>query len=141
MNWIFFTIGAVVAGAFADIFRKYGSIINDPFLNNLVFQAGAFVMAFVLYMVFSRKAVPDTHSHVMTYIIVGGLFVSLFTTFFFKALTLGPGVSTVAPIVRAGGIITVAILGLILFHEKLTWNLTAGIVLATAGIYLMFLNK
>jgi uncharacterized membrane protein len=141
MNWILFTIGAVTAGALADIFRKYGSVINDPFLNNLIFQAAAFITAFVLYILFSRKAVPESHNHVMTYIIIGGLFVSLFTTFFFKALTLGPGVSTVAPIVRAGGIITVAILGLILFHEKLTWNLAAGIVLATVGIYLMFLNK
>jgi uncharacterized membrane protein len=141
MNWIIFTIGAVAAGALADIFRKYGSIINDPFLNNLVFQTTAFITAFVLYFIFSRKAIPATQSHVMTYIIVGGLFVSLFTTFFFKALTLGPGVSTVAPIVRAGGIITVAILGLILFHEKFSWSLAAGIVLASAGIYLMFLNK
>jgi uncharacterized membrane protein len=141
MSWIIFTIGAVAAGALADIFRKYGSTINDPFLNNLVFQAAAFITAFVLYMIFSRKAIPEAHTNIMPYIIVGGLFVSLFTTFFFKALTLGPGVSTVAPIVRAGGIITVAILGLILFHEKLTWNLTAGIVLASVGIYLLFLNK
>jgi uncharacterized membrane protein len=141
MNWIIFTIGAVASGALADIFRKYGSVINDPFLNNFIFQAAAFITAFILYMLFSRKAVPDTHSSIIPYIIVGGLCVSLFTTFFFKSLTLGPGVSVVAPIVRAGGIITVAVLGIILFQEKLTWSLAAGIVLATAGIYLMFLNK
>ena len=139
MSWIIYTIGAIAAGALADLFRKFGSAIDDPFLNNLIFQFGAVVMAFILYILFSRKPIP--HSNIMIVIFVGGFFVSLFTTFFFKSLSLGPGVSTVAPIVRAGGIITVALLGVIILHEKLTWNLIAGIVFATIGIYLMFLNK
>lgn len=139
MSWIIYTIGAIAAGAMADLFRKFGSAIDDPFLNNLIFQLGAVVMAFVLYMLFSRKPIP--HNQLMLVIFVGGFFVSLFTSFFFKALSIGPGVSTIAPIVRAGGVITVALLGVILLHEKLTWNLVAGVIFASIGIYLMFLNK
>ena len=139
MSWIIYTIGAIAAGALADLFRKFGSAIDDPFLNNLIFQLGAVVMAFMLYIFFSRKPIP--HNNIMIVIFVGGFFVSLFTTLFFKSLSLGPGVSTVAPIVRAGGIITVALLGVIILHEKLTWNLAAGIFFACIGIYLMFLNK
>ena len=139
MSWIFYAIFAIGAGALADFFRKFGATVKDPFLDNLIFQTAAFLTAIILYFLFSRKGIPN--GNVMTYVIIGGACVSLFTTFFFKSLSIGPGVSTVAPIVRAGGIITVAILGVVLLHEKLTWSLFAGILFATFGIYLMFLNK
>jgi len=139
MNWIIYALGAIGAGALADFFRKFGASVKDPFLDNLIFQAAAFITAIVLYFLFSRKEVPN--ANVMTYVIIGGACVSLFTTFFFKSLSIGPGVSTVAPIVRAGGIITVALLGVLILHEKLTWSLFAGILFACFGIYLMFLNK
>lgn len=139
MNWIFYAIAAIGAGALADFFRKFGSAVKDPFLDNLIFQTGAFITAIILYMLFSRREVP--HVNTMVYVIIGGICVSLFTTFFFKSLSLGPGVSTVAPLVRAGGIITVALLGIIILQEKVTVSLAAGIVFACIGIYLMFLNK
>lgn len=139
MNWIIYALGAIGAGALADFFRKFGAVVKDPFLDNLIFQTAAFLTAVLLYFLFSRRDIPNAST--MTYVIIGGFCVSLFTTFFFKSLSLGPGVSTVAPIVRAGGIITVALLGVILLHEKMTWSLAAGIVFASIGIYLMFLNK
>jgi uncharacterized membrane protein len=139
MNWIIYALGAIGTGALADFFRKFGSVLKDPFLDNLIFQAAAFLTAIVLYILFSRKVIPS--AAVMSYVILGGICVSLFTTFFFKSLSIGPGVSTIAPIVRAGGIITVALLGVLILHEKLTWSLAAGIVFASFGIYLMFLNK
>lgn len=139
MNWIFYALTAIGFGALSDLFRKFGSAIQDPFLDNLVFQTASFITAIILYMIFSRKAVPN--ASVMTYVILGGICISLFTTFFFKSLSIGPGVSVVAPIVRAGALILVAILGVILLHEKFTWNLIAGILFACLGIYLMFLNN
>ncbi|HWY79352.1 MAG TPA: EamA family transporter [Candidatus Sulfotelmatobacter sp.] len=139
MSWIIYVIAAIGTGALADFFRKFGSAIKDPFLDNLLFQASAFITAIILYMLFSRKEVPNIN--VINFVILGGICVSLFTTFFFKALTLGPGVSTVAPLIRAGGIITVALLGVILLHEKCSWQLVGGVLLASGGIYLLFLNK
>jgi len=139
MNWIIYALIAIGFGSLSDLFRKFGSTVKDPFLDNLVFETAAFITAIVLYMLFSRREVP--HGNTMIYVIAGGICISLFTTFFFKTLSVGPGVSVVAPIVRAGALIVVAILGVILLHEKLTWNLVTGIVLACLGIYLMFLNN
>jgi uncharacterized membrane protein len=139
MTWIFYAVLAIGAGALADFFRKFGSTVKDPFLDNLVFETAAFLTAIVLYFVFSRKSVPDGNA--MTYVILGGICISIFTTLFFKTLSIGPGVSVVAPIVRAGALILIALLGVIILHEKLTWNLLAGIIFACFGIYLMFLNK
>ena len=139
MSWIFYAIAAIGFGALSDLFRKFGSAVKDPFLDNLIFQTAAFITAIILYMTFSRKAVPNIST--MTYVILGGICISLFTTFFFKTLSIGPGVSVVAPIVRAGALILVAILGVILLHEKFSWQLIAGIVFACVGIYLMFLNN
>lgn len=139
MSWIIYALSAIGFGALSDLFRKFGSAIQDPFLDNLVFQTAAFITAVILYMLFSRKAVPN--ASIMTYVILGGICISLFTTFFFKTLSIGPGVSVVAPIVRAGALILVVILGVILLHEKLTWQLVAGILFACLGIYLMFLNN
>jgi uncharacterized membrane protein len=139
MSWIFYAIAAIGAGGLADFFRKFGSAVKDPFLDNLIFQAAAFISAIVLYMLFSRKAVPD--GNVMTYVIAGGICISIFTTLFFKTLSIGPGVSVVAPIVRAGALILIAILGVVILHEKFTWHLIAGIALTSLGIYMMFLNQ
>lgn len=139
MSWIWYAITAIGFGALSDLFRKFGSAVKDPFLDNLVFQTAAFMSAIVLYILFSRKPVPNDNT--MTYVILGGICISLFTTFFFKTLTVGPGISVVAPIIRAGALILVALLGVILLHERLTWNLLTGIIFACIGIYLMFLNN
>ena len=139
MSWIIYALVAIGFGSLSDLFRKFGSSVKDPFLDNLIFETAAFITAIIFYMLFSRKEVPGGNT--MIYVIAGGICISLFTTFFFKTLSVGPGVSVVAPVIRAGALILVAILGIILLHEKLTWNLITGIGLACIGIYLMFLNN
>ena len=97
-------------------------------------------MAVILWLLFSRKL--DTGNAVgVLYALIGGFLVSLFTAFVFKALEIGPGVSTVMPVVGVGGVVLVAILGVLIFEEKLTWSLVAGVVLATGGVYLIFSGK
>ena len=139
MNWIIFALGAIGAGAVSDLFRKLGSNLKDPFLSNLVFQVGALTTAIVLYLLFSRKMEGNPQG--MTYALIGGILISIFTTFSFKALADGPGVSTVIPVIRIGVVLLVVILGILLFKDKLTWNIIVGILLASSGVYLLFLNK
>lgn len=139
MPWILFALGAISAVAVSDLFRKLGSNLKDPFLSNLIFQVGSLTMAIALWLIFSRKF--ESNSTGMWYALVGGFLISIFTTFTFKALELGPGVSTVMPVIRVGGVVLVAVLGIILFRDKLTWNLIAGMLLAVSGVYLIFLGK
>ena len=140
MSWIFYALGAISVIAISDLFRKLGSNLQDPFFSNLIFQAGGISMAVILWLLFSRR-LEVSNSKGVIYALIGGLLVSMFTTFVFKALEIGPGVSTVIPVVRVGGVILVAILGILIFSEKLTWNLALGVVLATSGVYLIFSGR
>jgi len=139
MSWIIYAIGAISTGAVSDLFRKLGSNLKDPFFSNLIFQTGTFATAIILYLLFSRKTEGNPKG--MIYAVIGGILISIFTTFSFKALADGPGVSTVIPVIRIGVVLLVVVLGILLFKDKLTWNIVAGIVLASAGVYLLFLNK
>lgn len=136
MAWLLYAIGAIAAVATSDLFRKLGSNLKDPFTSNLIFQIGSVSTAVLLWLAFSRKFENDSPS--LSYALVGGVLISMFTTLTFKALEAGPGVSTVIPVIRVGGVVLVAILGVLLFGDKPTWNLALGIILATAGVYLIF---
>lgn len=139
MNWIIFALGAIGAGAISDLFRKLGSNLKDPFLSNLVFQVGAVSTAVILYLLFSRK-IEGNHQGIL-YALIGGILISIFTTLSFKALGDGPGVSTVMPVIRIGVVLLVVILGVLLFKDKPTWNIIVGTILASTGVYILFLNK
>lgn len=139
MNWILYALGAISAVAVSDLFRKLGSNLKDPFLSNLIFQIGSITTAVILYMLFSRKF--ENNGSGLIFALIGGVLISIFTTFSFKALELGPGVSTVIPVIRVGGVLLVAILGVLLFRDRLTWSLILGIFLAVSGVYLIFSGK
>ena|SRR5258706_6695694 len=139
MNWLIFALGAIGAGSVSDLFRKLGSNLKDPYLSNLIFQIGALSTAIILYFLFSRKAEGNPKG--MLYALIGGILISIFTTFSFKALADGPNVSTVIPVIRIGVVVMVVILGLLLFKDKLTWNIIVGIILASSGVYILSLNK
>lgn len=139
MTWIFYAIGAMFAAAGSDLFRKLGANLKDPFTANLFSQIGSFTTAIILFFIFSRKFENNTQG--MTYAFLAGVLISFSTLLFFKALSVGPGVSTVAPVIRVGGVMLVAILGILIFREKLTWNIVLGIILTCSGIYVLFLNK
>ncbi len=139
MNWIVFALGAISAGAVSDLFRKLGSNLRDPFLSNLIFQVGSLSTAILLYMVFSRKI--EGNSKGILFALIGGVLISIFTTFSFKALASGPDVSTVIPVIRVGVVLMVVILGILLFKDKITWNLITGVILATIGVFLISMNK
>src|SRR6185369_6636444 len=139
MNWIIFALGAIGAGAISDLFRKRGSNLKDPFLSNVIFQAASFATALILYFLFSKKLEGNPQG--MLYALIGGVLISIFTTFSFKALSDGPNVSTVIPVIRIGVVLLVVILGVLIFKDKLTWNIIFGILLASTGVFLLSLNK
>lgn len=139
MSWIFYALGAMSAVAISDLFRKLGSNLKDPFLANLLFQLGGTTMGIILFLLFGRKF--ESNSTGMIYAFAGGLLISIFTSLTFKALSTGPGVSTVIPTIRVGGVLLVAVLGILLFKDKLTWQVVLGIFLSAGGVFLLFSNS
>ena len=139
MSWVFYALGAIVSVAISDMFRKLGSNLHDAFLSNLIFQIGSVTMAVTLWLLFSRRL--EDNAWGLTYALIGGMLVSIFTAFVFKALEIGPGVSVVMPVIRVGGVMLVAILGVLVFGEKMSTSLALGILLSVTGVYLIFSGK
>lgn len=139
MDWIIYSLIGIFIVGFSDIFRKLATSLKDPFFTNLVFQAGSFFTAILLFAIFSRKI--EYNPRDMTYAVIGGLTISMFSLFSFKALSTGPGVSVVMPAMRIGGVALVSILGVLLLKEKLSIQTIIGLIFSFIGIYLLFLNK
>jgi uncharacterized membrane protein len=137
--WVLYGLGATFAIAMSDVYRKLSSNFTDPYLNNLVFQIGSIGMAIALWLFYSRKAEQDSLS--VVYALAGGMFVSVFTALFFKALSMGPGISTVAPVVRIGGLVVVVLLGVFFLREKVTLGAGLGMSLAVAGLIIMSMSR
>lgn len=139
MTWITYTIIAIVFIGVSDIFRKLTSNISDPYFANLLFQLGAVSAGIILFVLFSRKFAFEPRSTAIAY--AGGFLIALFSLFSFRALALGPGASTVIPILRIGGIILAVILSIIVLKERLDMQGILGILFSLIGIYLLFSNK
>ncbi len=139
MNWITYALIGIGFLGVSDLFRKLASVnLKDPVFANLVFQTGTFFFAVVIFLI-SRKVEYEPKG--MMFAFIAGVLISAFTLFSFKALAVGPGVSTVMPVLRIGGVTLVAILGVLILREKMIPQAVLGLVFASIGIYLLFSSK
>jgi len=139
MSWIIYSFIAIGVIGISDLFRKLASHLQDPFFTNLVFQIASVTTAVILFLLFSRK-IEDNPRDII-YAVLGGMSISLFSLISFKALSTGPGVSVVIPVLRIGGIALVVVLGIFLLKEKLTLQTILGLLFSAIGIYLLYSNK
>lgn len=140
MSWIIYAIIAISLMGTSDLFRKLASNgLKDASYANFVFQIGTFLFAIGAFFLTSRKFVYEPKS--MAFALIGGVLISAFTLVSFKALAVGPGVSTVMPVLRIGGILLVAVLGIIILKEHFSIQKFFGILLAIVGLYLLFSSK
>lgn len=139
MNWIFYALIAIVVVGVSDVFRKLATNdLKNPIFINLVFQTGSYLMTLLMFL--STRQI-ELNKRGIFYAFAGGVLVALFSTLSFKALSIGPGVSTVMPALRVGGITLVVLLGILLLKERLTVQTILGLVFSAIGIYLIFTNK
>ena len=136
MSWIYYALLAIVVVGVSDILRKFTSGFQDPFYANLLFQIGSFSAAVVSYILFSRHT--ENNPRLLLFALAGGALISLFTLISFKTLSIGPGVSTVIPVLRIGGILLVVLLGIVFLKEQFTVSKTIGLMLSFIGVYLLF---
>ena len=139
MNWFIYTLFAAVLLGGSDVFRKFASNLKDPFFGNLAFQLGAISTAVTLFLFFSRKIEHNPKDFGLAFI--GGMMICLFSFFTIKAIAIGPGLSTIQPILRTAGMIIVVVLSVILFREKVSLQGVLGIILSIAGIALLYTSK
>ncbi len=69
--------------------------------------------------------------------IVTGLAFGVFTGLLFLLFSQGVNLSIGTPVIRMGGVLLAATLGIIVFREGLNWQYVIGFILATIGILLV----
>lgn len=69
--------------------------------------------------------------------IATGVAFSVFTGLLFLLFSSGVNLSIGAPIIRMGGIVLTATLGIVVFRESLNWQYVIGFLLAASGILLV----
>lgn len=139
MSWVIYSLVAIGIVGISDLFRKLASNLKDPFFANLVFQLSATTVAVISFLIFSRKIEQNPRS--ILFASLGGMTIAVFSVLSFKALASGPGVSVVMPALRIGGVMLVAVLGILVLKEKITLQTLFGLIFSAIGIYLLFSNK
>ena len=135
IGWVGYALlSAVFAGATA-ILAKMG--IQGVPTNLVVAIRTSVALVFALVLVVLSH--DGQHLSRLTrtnwiFLVLSGLATGLSWLCYFSAIRLGP-VSRVAPIDKLSFVIAVS-LGIVLFHEKLTWPLAAGALLIVAGVLL-----
>lgn len=136
MSWVYYAVIAIAILGFSDLFRKLASHLADPFFSNLVFQGASFLTAVSMFLLFRGKIEHNPRD--ISFAILGGVLISIFTMLSFKTLAVGPGVSTVMPVLRIGGIVLIVLLGMVFLKEQLSIQKTIGLALSLVGVYLLF---
>ena len=133
MSWITYALlSALFAGATA-VLAKAG--VKDVPSNLATAVRTVVVLLFATGIVLARgeeRALPQLTRQNWIFLILSGFATGLSWLCYFRALQLGP-VSRVAPIDKLSFVIAV-ILGVIFFHEKLTWQLGVGAAVIAIGV-------
>lgn len=94
--------------------------------------AVVFVMAVAIAAAAKETKIDEVEGKAWLFLTLSGIATGASWLCYFKALSLGP-VSAVAPIDKLSFVIAM-ILGILIFQEKLTWNLGIGGALILVGV-------
>ena len=123
--------------ALADLSTKQSAGKISPSLGTLIYAVTTIAIPLV-WTLWTRAhgGLQVTRDGVLWSIAVGISF-SIFTGLMFLLFSQGVNLSIGSPIVRMGGIVIAATLGIIVFHEGLNLQYLIGFLLAAAGIFLV----
>jgi drug/metabolite transporter (DMT)-like permease len=135
MNWLGLTLLGGVANGINNVVIKYFSHRADILLiiaANMVLTA-CFVAVFALY---SQKARPVVDGQFLLATGAATFFGTILVICFVLAASKGP-ISLISPLFGAILNTTAAVLGIILFAEKITWMTGGGILLTMLGAFMI----
>lgn len=133
---ILFLAGMAIL-AFADFSIKETAGKITPSLGTLIYALVAAVPPLIwLAWTWAHEQIAVTPTGVF-WAVLTGLSFGIFTGLMFFLFSQGVDLSIGTPVIRMGGIIAAATLGIIILREGLNWQYIIGFILATAGIYLV----
>ena len=135
MSWMTYALLSAFFAGVTAVLAKAG--VKDVPSNLATAVRTVVVLLFATGIVLARgegHVLPQLTRQNWIFLILSGLATGLSWLCYFRALQLGP-VSRVAPIDKLSFVIAV-VFGIVLFREKVSWQLTAGVALITAGVLL-----
>ncbi len=134
---ILIAVAAMFIIALADFSIKQAAGKISPSLGALIYGIVAVVPP-LLWVLWTRTQEPlmVTRDGVL-WSVVTGLAFGVFTGILFLLFSQGVNLSIGSPIIRMGGIILAATLGILVFREGVNWQYLLGFTLAVIGILLV----
>ena len=134
---ILLAIAAMGVIAFADVSIKQSAGKISPSLGTLIYAVTTIAIPLVWTLwTHWHDGLQITRDGILWSISTGIAF-SIFTGLMFLIFAQGVNLSVGSPIVRMGGIVLAATLGIIIFREGVNLQYIAGFILAAIGIFLV----
>lgn len=135
---IFLLILAMAVLALADFSIKQSAGKISSSLGTLIYAGAALFMPLVWVVWTQVRGEIEVTASGIAWSVTTGLLFSVFTGLLFLLFAAGANLSFAVPIVRAGGLTLAAVLGVVLLGEQLSAQHMVGLMLAVAGIVLLF---
>ena len=123
--------------AFADVSIKQSAGKISPSLGTLIYAVTTIAIPLVWTVWANWSGGLQITRDGVIWSIATGIAFSLFTGLMFLIFAQGVNLSVGSPIVRMGGIVIAATLGIIVFREGINLQYIVGFVLAAVGIFLV----
>lgn len=138
--WIVFAFGSAIFAGLTAILAKCGIRRTDSTVATAI--RTIVVLAFAWAMVFltgTQNQWKGISQKTWIFLILSGVATGASWLCYFKALKLGD-INKVVPIDKSSVILTI-LLAWIIFHETITWQKGAGVILIAAGTFFMIEKK
>lgn len=137
-NWIVYAVATVIALATADIAVKLAANRISNSLGMLIYGSSVFLISslWVLYQYFTGHEFYAERQGIIAATVVGIAFCSV-TIGLYVTFAAGAPVSQASPMIRVGGLIIAALVGLLAFREPFNLQYAIGVVLAVSGVLLI----
>lgn len=136
--WFWFAVAAAVLYGAHQIFTRLAAGNIGDGLGGLAVE-GVAALTILLYVAFLWCTGRYEQKFTMlgfNYSAITGICVGAGTVAFFLMFQRGGPLSAV-PAILAGGAVIMALAGVLVFHEALSWQRLTGIALSIAGLYLL----
>ncbi len=123
--------------ALADVSIKQSAGKISPSLGTLVYAITAVAIPLVWTLWTNWNGGLQITNEGIFWSIMTGIAFSLFTGLLFVIFSQGVNLSIGSPVIRMGGIVIAATLGIIVFREGINLQYIIGFLLAAVGIFLV----
>jgi uncharacterized membrane protein len=123
--------------ALADVSIKQSAGKISPSLGTLIYAITAVAIPLVWTLWTNWNGGLQITNEGVLWSIATGIWFSIFTGLLFLVFAQGINLSIGSPVIRMGGIVLAATLGIIVFREGINLQYIIGFILAAAGIFLV----